>query len=113
MKSSDQFGLGFRQIERSTISLSNAASKEKQKSQRLQEYVPETAVLLRIHDVNQAQRARQHQHAHNRKTKRDLVADHMGCGASSAARICTRNRCSSAHSRCQPGSTSPTASARP
>ena len=83
MKAGHQFVFRLGQIEGQAVRFCNSGNHEHHKAKELRDDKP--AVLFLVgHDVHQAERTRQHHHAHQRKPHKNLIAHHLGGGAQPA-----------------------------
>ncbi len=83
----DDFGFGFRQIERRAVGFRERRDEEQNESNQSprREHMPvrdaEGVMVLVGDDVVQVERADDHHHGHGGKDERDFVADHLRDGA--------------------------------
>ena len=72
----------FREVEGNALRFGQSGDEEHEEPDRLVDDVPD--IGLRPHDLEQAHRLRQHDHADDREPHRDLVADHLRAGPEAA-----------------------------
>src|SRR5689334_11433824 len=80
VKTGDEFGFGFGQIERNAIRLGNRGDQVNDETERVEKYVPTRAVPggLVLDDLSEIECAGEHDDADQAQAERELVRNHLG-----------------------------------
>ncbi len=73
----DQFLFRLWQIERRAVHLRNRRNAKQDEAERLRQNEPDALMHLRMDDIHHVERAREHQHAHQREADADLIRHHL------------------------------------
>src|SRR5208337_4320842 len=94
MVSRNQFIFGLRQIEWNSLALRHRAYEENEESQRLKN--DKRISLLRLDNIDYAERVRHHDYRDERKPQGEFVADHLGRTPYASEKSVLRIRCPAA-----------------